>query len=128
MTDEVRKWEDRPYGPNYSNIVSVFERDLMDDLKAEKGFRQVLWNSPADAKTASWLAKIIYVETDPDLITKESEEKLHEGEYEPESATTVEVTKTSYCVQLTKKFYGHKLRDFGERKIKMWQRIDNVKS
>ena len=50
MTDEVRKWEEKPYGPNDSNIFSVFERDLMDDLKAKKGFRQVFWNSPADEK------------------------------------------------------------------------------
>ena len=42
MTDEVRKWEDKPYGPNDSKIFSVFERDLMDDLQAAKGFRQVL--------------------------------------------------------------------------------------
>ena len=28
MTDEVRKWEDKPYGPNDSNIFLVFERDL----------------------------------------------------------------------------------------------------
>ena len=70
MTDEVRKWEDKPYGPNDSKIFSIFERDLMDDLQAAKGFRQVLWNSPSDASTAEWLLKIIYVETDAAVILK----------------------------------------------------------
>jgi hypothetical protein len=64
MTDEVRKWEDKTYGPNDSKIFSVFERDLMDDLKSTKGFRQVFLNSPADTKTAHWLNMIIYVESD----------------------------------------------------------------
>ena len=68
MTDEVRKWEERPYGPNDSNIFSVFERDLMDDLKA--GFKQVFWKSPADARTAYWLSMIIYVETDAEELIK----------------------------------------------------------
>ena len=86
MTDEVRKWEDRPYRPNDSNIFSVFERDLMDDLKATKGFRQVFWNSPADARTAYWLNIIIYVETDAEELIKESEAKLEEDEEnEPET-------------------------------------------
>ena len=129
MIDEVRKWEDRPYGPNGSNICSVFERDLMDDLKSSKGFRQVFWNSPADAKTAYWLAMIIYVETDVEELIKGSEAEIEEDdESEPETIATIRVTKTSYCVQLTKTFYGHKLRDFGNNKIKWWQKIDNVKS
>ena len=51
-------------------IFSVFERDLMDDLKATKGFRQVFWNSPADARTAYWLNMVIYVETDAEELIK----------------------------------------------------------
>ena len=58
MTDEVRKWTDKPYGPNDSPKFSIFERDLMDDLKGAKGFAQVLWNSPSDPGTALWLHKI----------------------------------------------------------------------
>jgi hypothetical protein len=102
---------------------------LIDDLKAAKGFRQVLWNSPADANTASWLQKIIYIETDDAVIIQLSEAKEDEDEeHETETMETVEVTKASYCVQLTKKLYGHKLRDLGINKIKLWQKIDNVKS
>ena len=77
MTDEVRKWEDKPYGPNDSKIFSIFERDLMDDLQAEKAFRQVRWNSPSDARTAGWLSKIIYVETDAAVILKEKNLYIH---------------------------------------------------
>ena len=28
---------------------------------------------------------------------------------------------------MTNKFYGHKLREFGVNKIKVWQKVDNVK-
>ena len=126
MTDEVRKWEDVPYGPNDSNIFSVFERDLMDDLQAAKGFRQVLWNSPSDASTASWLSKVIYVEKDAADILKESEANEND-ENETETLQTIEFTKKSYCEELTMKFYGHKLRDFGVNKIKLWQKVNNVK-
>ena len=72
----------------------------MDDLKSSKGFRQVFWNSPADARTAYWLNMIIYVETDAEELIKESETKLEEDdENEPETIATIEVTKTSCCVQ-----------------------------
>ena len=126
MTDEVRKWEDKPYGPTDSKIFSIFERDLMDDLQAAKGFRQVLWNSPSDASTASWLSKVIYVEKDAADILKESEANADE-ENENEKSETIEITKKSYCEELTMKFYGHKLRDFGVNKIKLWQKVNNVK-
>ena len=119
MTDEVRKWEDKPYGPIDSNVFSVFERDLMDDLKSAKGFRQVFWNSPSDANT---------VETDVLRLIQASEEKLEgDNDSEPETIVTVTATKVSYCKQLTTKFYGHKLREFGNNKIKVWQKVDNVK-
>ena len=79
----------------------------------------MFWNSPADAKTAYWLAMIIYVETDAEELIKESEAKLEEDDKsEPETIATMRVTKTFFRVQLTKKFYGHKLRDFGNNKIK----------
>jgi hypothetical protein len=84
MSDEVRKWEDKPYGPNDSRMFSVFERDLMDDLQAAKGFRQVLWNSPSDAGTASWLSKVIYVEIDAADILKESEANADEENQGPD--------------------------------------------
>ena len=71
---------------------------------------------------------IIYVETDAEELIKESEAKLEEvDENEPKTIATINVTKTSYCVQLTNTFYGHKLRDFGNNKIKLRQNIDNVK-
>ena len=97
MTDEVRKWEDKDYGPNDSKIFSVFERDLMDDLKSSKGFRQVFWNSPADAKTAYWLNMIIYVESDAEQIIQESKAKLEEVDEQPETIETVNSTKVNYC-------------------------------
>ena len=129
MTDKVRKWEDDAYGPNDSNLFSTFERDLMDDLKSTKGFRQVFWNSPSEENTAKWLNMIIYVETDVEKIIQASEEKLGEdNDSEPETLATVVTTKVSYCKQLTTKFYGHKLREFGNNKIKVWQKVENVKS
>ena len=128
MTDEVRKWEDKPYGPNDSKIFSVFERDLMDDLKSTKGFRQVFLNSSADTKTAHWLNMIIYVESDAVKLIQESKAKLEEVDEQPETIETVNATKVNYCAQLTKKLYGHKLRDLEINKIKLWQKTDNVKS
>ena len=75
MTDEVRKWPDKPYGPNDSRNFATFERDLMDDLKASRGgFEQVLWNSPSNSnpETAKWLYMIQYVEKDSAKILEES--------------------------------------------------------
>ena len=64
MTGEVRKWTDKPYGPNDSQNFSIFERDLIDDLQEKKGFPQVLWNSPSDPDAAKYLHMIQYVEKD----------------------------------------------------------------
>ena len=86
MTDEVRKWTDKPYGPNDSQNFSTFERDLIDDLQAAKGFAQVLWNSPSGPGTALWLHKLQYIEKDSAEILKESEANAHE-ELEEETET-----------------------------------------
>ena len=87
----------------------------------------MFWNSPSDANTAKWLNMIIYVETDVAKLIQASEEKLGgDNDSEPETIVTVTATKVSYCKQLTSKFYGHKLREFGNNKIKVWQNVDNV--
>ena len=96
----------------------------MDDLKSSKGSRQVFWNSPADARTAYWLNMIIYVETDAEELIQESKAKLEEDEEnEPETVATIEATKVSYCAQLTKKFYGHKLRDLESTRSSCGKRL-----
>ena len=129
MTDEVRKWTDKPYGPNDSQNFSTFERDLIDDLQAAKGFAQVLWNSPSDPGTALWLHKIQYIEKDSAEILKESEANAQEElEEETETVSTIASAKKMYSKQLVMKFYGHRLRDFSSKKIKQWQTVENVTS
>jgi hypothetical protein len=61
-------------------------------------------------------------------LIQESKAKLEEVDEQPETIETVNATKVNCCAQLTKKLYGHKLRDPGINKIKLWQKIDNVKS
>lgn len=129
MTDEVRKWTDKPYGPNDSQNFSIFERDLIDDLQEKKGFPQVLWNSPSDPDAAKYLHMIQYVEKDTAKILEESEMNAKEElEEETETVSTIAYAKKSYSKQLVTKFYGHKLRDFSSKKIKQWQTVENVTS
>ena len=97
MTDEVRKWTDKPYGPNDSPKFSIFERDLIDDSQAAKGFAQVLWNNPYDESTTQWLHKIEYVENDSAVILKESElNTTEESETEIETVSEIAFTKKAY--------------------------------
>jgi hypothetical protein len=97
MIDEVRKWTDKPYGPNDSPKFSTFERDLMDDLKGAKDFAQVLWSSPSDPGTAIWLHKIRYVEKDSTEILKESEANAQE-ELEEETETVSTIAYAKKCI------------------------------
>jgi hypothetical protein len=82
--------------------ISVFERDLMDDLKSTKGFRQVFLNSSADTKTAHWLNMIITLKAMQYNWFK-SKAKLEEVDEQPETIETVTATKVAYCAILTKK-------------------------
>ena len=72
---------------------------------------------------------IQYVEKDTAKILEESEMNAKEElEEETETVSTIAYAKISYSKQLVTKFYGHKLRDFSSKKVKQWQKVDNVKS